>query len=329
VRKTFFYELWDEPLVCVISAGASLQDGLDLALAHAAGRPCHILARPSWDLADIGPEIAEAVARLRTPHPNANLTCVAPTEADAAMMAALGVEAVHASNAAFIDERLFRPHPGAAKLFDAVHNAQTKDFKRHHLAACLPRLALITYDEQGSSEAIGAVAGQYRDLRFVNWTPEAGYRSLDAGQINRVVGQSCCGLILSEVEGANNASMEYRLCGIPHVTTPSRGGREALYDPDFVTVVEPDPQAVEAAVAGWVRHPPDPEAVRAAALAAARPHRARLIAWLSQVVGRDLMSEAADNLWLPQFHDKLRQTWRYEIGVGGALHRERITGWVG
>jgi hypothetical protein len=327
MRETSLFQLWADPLVCVITAGGSLQAGLELALAHAAGRRCRILARPSWDLDAIGGEIAEAARRLAVSHPNISLVALAPTAADAAMMVQQGVEAVHASNAAFIDERLYRPVTSAPKAFDALHNAQTGAFKRHELALGVPRVALITYDEKRSSEKIGALAARYRDLKFVNWTVRDGYRGLDPGEISALAGQASCGLLLSEVEGPNNACVEYQLCGLPLVTTPARGGREALYDPRFVSIVEPRPEAVEAAVAAWVARPADPWAVREAVLAAMRPHRARLIAWLSGIVGRDLMAEANENLWLPQFHDKLRHRWRYEIGQDGALEMELIERW--
>lgn len=323
MNQTFFYELWPEPLVCVITAGASLRRGVELALAHARGRDCHILVRASWDLEIIGFEIVEAAARLAASHPNVTLTSLAPTRADAAMMAVHGVRSLHASNAAFVDERIYAPSSAAAKAFDAIHNAQTGEFKRHELALGVPRLALVTYDEAGSAEKVAALAGRYRDLRFVNWTRAGGHYYLNGSEVSHLIGQACCGLALSEIEGPNNAIMEYRMCGTPLVTTPSRGGRDALNDPDFVTVVAPRAEAVEAGVAAWSRRPADPWAVRAAALARVRPHRARLIAWLSAIVGRDLMVDADENLWLPSFHDKLRQLWRYAIDADGALTMER------
>lgn len=328
MQITFFYVLWERPLVCVISSGLTLRSGVDLALAYAAGRPCKILARPTWNLFDVSGDIAAVDRWLRRHHPHARLVSMAGTESDATLMAGLGVEAIHAHNSAFIDERIFYPEPGATKLFDAVHNAQTKAFKRHELAYGVRNLALITYAQSGASETVADLVQRYRDLRYVNYSERVGYQMLDGDQIRRVVSQARCGLVLSEVEGPNNASMEYFLCGVPLVTTPSRGGREAMYDPRHVAIVEPTPQAVEAAVAAFAASAPDPQEIRQSALARARPHRERLITWLSGIVGEDLFKQADKNLRLPQFCDKLRKTWRLEPQPNGCFEAHQIEGWA-
>ena len=42
--------------------------------------------------------------------------------------------------------------------------------------------------------------------------------------------------------------MEYLLAGLPVVSTPSRGGRDVFFDPDYCIICEPDPVAVRLAV---------------------------------------------------------------------------------
>jgi hypothetical protein len=326
MKFAFFYVLWEDPLVCVISAGSTLEGGIELALDYAAGRPCHILVRPSWELTIIGDEIARTDWWLRETHPGVKLVLMATSAADVDHMAGLGVESICAHNGAFIDERIYFPEPGATKVFDAVHTAQTKPFKRHELAYGVPNLALITYAEPGA-EPVGDLVARYRHLKYVNYSESGGCVGLDGAQVRRVVGQARCGLILSEEEGPNNASMEYFLCGVPLVTTPSRGGREELYDPRHVAVVEPTAEAVEAAVAAFQVAAPDPREIRAAALARARPHRQRLIAWLSNVVGEDLFTQADENLWLPQFHDKLRKSWLFDVRPEGSVRIPRQENW--
>ena len=327
MKTTFFFVLWEAPLVCVISAGKSLTSGLELALDYAAGRPCHILVRPSWSLCGIGEGLAAADRWLREVHPEAKLVSLAATAADAEHVRRLGVEAIHAHNSAFISERIFFPEPDTPKAFDAVHNAQTKPFKRHELAYGVPNLALVTYAEPRATESVADLVARYRNLGFANWSASHGFRSLDGGEIRHVICQARCGLVLSEVEGPNNASMEYFLCGAPLVSTPSLGGREAMYDPRHVAIVDPTPEAVEAAVEAFAARAPDPAEIRASALAKARPHRGRLIAWLSGVVGEDLLAQADENLWLPQFHDKLRQAWRVDVLPDGRLDAHRIESW--
>ena len=63
-----------------------------------------------------------------------------------------------------------------------------------------------------------------------------------------------------------------------------------------------------------------PSAICTAILA---PQRERLIAWLSERAGRDLTPLADGNLWLPQFHDKLRQIWFIDAQPDGGWQARR------
>lgn len=323
IATTTFHVLWRDPLVCVISAGWGSIWGARIAVGLAQGRECHILARPANRMDGLLPEIVQLRDWLAEEHPNARLWSLAASEADAALVSSIGVEGVWATITAFVDERLYYPELTEPKLYDAVHTARTDSFKRHELAHGVGNLALITYTTFASADDIAQVVGGYRDLRFVNWSAEAGHRMLDPTSVRRIVSRSRCGLLLSESEGANNASVEYFLCGVPLVTTPSRGGRDQLYDPRHVTIVPPEPAAVEAAVAAYKASAPDPLEIRAALLARARPHRERLIAWLSRIAGRDLAPLADGNLWLPTFRDKVRDVWRIDDrGDGGWIARQ-------
>jgi len=327
VTLSFFYVLLDRPPVYVVSSGSTLQSGVALALRHANGRSCHILARPSWHLPDLAPQILRVDRWLRRECPTARLVSMATTESDAAFIASLGIEAIWAHNTVFVDEHVFYPETGVAKLYDAVHNAQTKPFKRHELAYGVPSLALITYAEAGLAETVDELVRCYRSLSYVNYSPQSGCRSLDGDGIRFILNRARCGLALSELEGPHNASMEYFLCGLPLVTTPAQCGREAMYDPRHVTIVEPRAEAVEAAVAAYRTRAPDPMEIRVSALAKVREHRTRLIIWLSNLAGEDLFRLADENLWLRQFRDKLRQTWRLEPRPDGGFEARPMPGW--
>jgi hypothetical protein len=316
-ETTTFVVLWREPLVCVISAGWGSGWGARMAVQMAAGRECHIITRLTNRLDIVAADIAGLNEGLKREAPNATLWSLVPYQSDAPVVEALGVGAIWATPTAFVDERIYYPELEQPKLYDAVHNARTEGDKRHELALGVNNLALISYPAFAESEPVNVVAARYRSLSYVNWSEAAGHRFLAPSDVRRLVNQSRCGLLLSAVEGANNASVEYLLCGIPLVTTPSEGGRDVMYDSRYVTVVAPSAEAVEAAVAAYRVSAPDPLEIHAAALAKARPHRQRLIAWLSERAGRDLTALADGNLWLPQFHDKLRQIWFIDSLPGG------------
>ncbi len=322
-ETTTFIVLWREPLVCVISAGWGSGWGARMAVQMAEGRECHIITRLTNRVDIVAADLAGLNEGLKREAPNVRLWSLVPYQSDAPVVEALGVGAIWATPTAFVDERIYYPQLEQPKLYDAVHNARTDADKRHELAFGVNNLALITYPAFAGSEPVNVLAARYRSLSYVNWSDATGHRFLDPPDVRRLVSQSRCGLVLSAVEGANNASVEYFLCGIPLVTTPSEGGRDVMYDSRHVTVVEPAAPAVEAAVAAYQASAPDPLDIRAAVLAKARPHRERLIAWLSERAGRDLTPLADGNLWLPQFHDKLRQIWFIDAQPDGGWQARR------
>ncbi len=234
---------------------------------------------------------------------------MASTPEDEAALMEAGLKSLHANKNAFVDERLFRPDPTADKPFRAVHIAQSKAFKRHHLAYDIEDLALVTYDEEDDRARLKALVAGYRGLAYANIDADGRQILLGGEQVRAIVCQSRCGLVLSDLEGANNASVEYLLCGIPVITTPSQGGRETFFHPGHVRMVEPTAEAVRSAVDDMQALELDPFEVRQSALDKFRPHRRRLIAWLSQLSGQDLEPTADENLWLPSFRDKLRSMW--------------------
>jgi len=79
------------------------------------------------------------------------------------------------------------------------------------------------------------------------------------------------------------ASIEYMLCGLPVVSTPSRGGRDFYFDPEFCRVVPPDPVAVADAVAELIRRDLPPEHIRAKTLPKLLHDRAKLLGFVRAI----------------------------------------------
>ncbi len=300
----YFLELFADPFVFSVPVGWDLFNGLAHCRGRAGGRPFFVAMPISWDAYASREENARIWAKTRLLYPEATMLWLVPRQRDAELLASMGIAALHCHHNAFLDETIFRPDKLAAKRYSAAFNANSAAFKRHELAWGVERLALITYCLTG--ETTERLEG-YRDLAFCNF--DRGTRattSLSAAEVASVLNQARCGLMLSQLEGANYASAEYMVCGIPLVTTPSSGGRHALYDSRQVLVVAPTPAAVEAGVAQCVDWPIDPEDLHTMALAKAIPHRRRLLDWLSRVVERDAHALANANAWLPSFRDKLR-----------------------
>jgi glycosyltransferase involved in cell wall biosynthesis len=79
------------------------------------------------------------------------------------------------------------------------------------------------------------------------------------------------------------AAVEYLLCGLPVVSTPSIGGRERVLDPAWSKIVEPTPEAVAGAVAELIARPIDPTRIRLGTFEKLRPDRIRLLKLIAAI----------------------------------------------
>ena len=106
-------------------------------------------------------------------------------------------------------------------------------------------------------------------------------RQLRPRTVSKILSASRVGLALSAAEGACLASSEYLLCGLPVVSTPSRGGRDIWYDQNNSVICEP----TEASVGAAVRHAiaeldagrMDAHSIRRRHIEQAREHRLRFL----------------------------------------------------
>ena len=222
---------------------------------------------------------------------------------------AQGVEAIFCNHNCLVNEHNFTIDPAQEKKYDAIYNAAMAPYKRHLLATKIDSLALITYRYGGTHEKDYEAQTQSA-LAHATWLVNAHKDSEKASQadVARFANQSRVGLCLSAREGAMYASIEYLLCGIPVVTTKSRGGRDAFFDPDYVETVEDDPEAVKQGVANLIARAPSAEIIRARTLAKMEEHRQRL---------RDALRNEVPHLeipWPPGTHGPLSYRNLRELG---------------
>jgi len=232
-------------------------------------RPCTFLMGMGWtaDNADVAWGFASVAKTYLSAHPRHRVVLLCNEAGACDRLRAAGVEARLIYQNAFIDERLFRPLRGQPQRFDAVYNAQFALWKRHHLASGIERLALIGYDPPDEPSTVADYVASLRRCMpratFINDRTRGTATWLWPDQVNDVLNQSLVGLCLSTVEGGVYASVEYLLSGLPVVSTPSQGGREVFFDPEFCLLVPPEPGAVRDGVATLIeRGVPRVESVR-------------------------------------------------------------------
>ncbi len=164
-----------------------------------------------------------------------------------------GVQAFTVSHNAFINSDVFRPNPTRLR-YDAVYAGCCRPQKRLELAQLvLPHLLVVTHSEPEKRKVI-------ERAKEIVYSPEPSL-------IPKYISQARCGLILSEREGGCYASTEYLYCGIPVVSTPSIGGRDAYYDEITAIIVEPTAEGVLQGVEEMKKRAPPPSEIRRRALA--------------------------------------------------------------
>jgi glycosyltransferase involved in cell wall biosynthesis len=220
----------------------------------------------------------------------------------------------------FINERRFPLlTPAARPRFDAVINANAGVWKRHYLARDVPSLAYITYskDENGGMKwPVDTFEPAWRNERY-----------LDENERLEIYGDSCCGLTLSACEGANYATTEYLLCGLPVVSSHSLGGRDVWLTPSNSTICDPTYEAVAGAVATWRRRhddgATDHAAIREHCVQQMLEHRDRFVTTLQRVFDdAGIRATARDIFTGLQESDQMFHalTFQRNPGAGGHPH---------
>lgn len=277
----------------VYLAGIPIEDYLGLAgpFAERFGNiDAGFIVFPTWSLDR--PRFPEAIRRAFLVHaadyPRHTLRFICNTEHETRLLLAQGLPAEFLNKNFTVSEQIFRPLDGVEVEFDAIYNARFVPDKRHQLAALVPRVAYVTYVEKNRlpdfttiHRAIMARTPAHALLNeVVNGSPVP----ISRDEINKASARAAVGLVLSPVEGSSYASMEYMLAGMPVVSTPSVGGRDVYFDPDFCVICEPDPAAVRDAVADLRSRNISREEIRARTLAKIEPARRRFLTLIDEVL---------------------------------------------
>jgi uncharacterized protein (TIGR01627 family) len=278
----------------VFLTGIPSDDYLGLARAFAdrlGNTPAGFIVFPTWSLErDRVPEgIRDRYASHSAQYPRHLIRFICNTLKEAELLKAQGLPAIFMNKNFTVSDQIFRPVPAEIE-FDAIYNARYVPEKRHELAALVPRVAYLTYVEPGaeSVQRFNAVhrANRLRnpDHVLLNGLADGRPVGMNRELVNAALARASVGLVLSEVEGSSYASMEYMLAGLPVVSTPSAGGRDVFFDPDYCIVCEPNPTAVRKAVAELQARNIQREDVRSRTLEKIVPERERFLMLIDDMV---------------------------------------------
>lgn len=242
-----------DPLVTLTKREPHLPMGLAAARPDLfADKPALHLVGLTWscESSSIVTNIATDYAQAVRTFPRSRFAVLTNTPVESTLLSRAGVPNMLANELIFVDERLStvvaEPPPTVAR-FDAIYVARLDPLKRHELAVAIPSLVLTHGSPQpGEAER---VKGLLPKARFANFEAGGGaYAYLKDAEVVNLMNRAAVGLCLSAAEGSMRASMEYRLCGTPVVSTHSVGGRDRYFFGPHIRIVDDDADAVAAAV---------------------------------------------------------------------------------
>ena len=309
-----FHVVYRNPLVII-----TLNDRAALELLeHIKDRKALVLCLWWWtaevqDTIDIGREISDYAAA----HPNLQVVHLANSIKEKECLDANSLPALYCNQNCFLDENIFRVLNDEPKVFRALYDARTSSFKRHELAVDVENLALISYlSDADTLERAKHVHEILPNARWLNGPFSDHPAALSPSEVCRFINQSQTGLMLSEIEGANYASAQYLLCGIPIVTTPSKGGRETLFHPDYVITTAAEPAAIERAVQELIERNLNPQEIRQRTLEIIQRHREYFLDYVVNYIRENGGDTTHANLWDGSFVNKMIRhgVSRREIG---------------
>ncbi|MCE9520917.1 MAG: hypothetical protein K8S25_00630 [Alphaproteobacteria bacterium] len=231
-----------------------------------ADRPALHLVGLTWTCEskyEVG-EIASDLSAAERLLPRSKLVLLANTPFESKLLSQAGVSNMLANELMFTDETLFtvlpRQGPEMAR-FDAIYVARLDAMKRHELATSLSSLVLVHGCPRANDS--DRVRSLLPNARFANFAAKRDtYAYLSDRQLVELMNRSAVGLCLSSIEGSMRVSMEYRLCGLPVVSTRSTGGRDRYLLGPHVQIVGDCPDEVAAAVRALKRQELNRLAVR-------------------------------------------------------------------
>lgn len=300
--------------------------GEDLGIARAFGRAygdvqAGFIVFPTWSIERPGRsnQINNSLTEHLALYPRHKFRFICNTPREAEMMSEVGLSAEFLNKNFMVSDEIFCPLDGASAEFDAVYVARFMPVKRHELAAQIPRVGYVAYVQPTGGEdpkdqfreLCDAALARNSDHVLLNRLRDGLPINMSHAEVNAAINRAAVGLILSEVEGSSYASMEYLLAGVPVVSTPSIGGRDIFFDPEFCLVCEPDPASVGNAVSAIRARNIPRDIIRARTLAKIAPERRRFLSLVDELI-EELGGEArysAGEAW--PFGDISGVPWRY------------------
>jgi len=276
--------------VIIVTYGNTMAGASQLS-PYLAGRKAYFLAGAWWSYSDPGylESTRKAYLAMKMVFPEHQYFLLTNDLAENKILEAARLPHYFCHHNAFLDERIFKPLPGVKKTLDAIYTARLIRVKRHHLARNIDKWGLIygydPTDQKSQMRYLRHLRRAMPGMALLNGDADRDeYRLLNPAEVCRAYNSAQVGLCLSEIEGGNYSTTEYMLCGLPVVSTSSKGGRELFLDPSVSRIVDDDPEAIAQAVQELIKERIPPHLVRLRALEIMRKIRQDFIAMVNMIL---------------------------------------------
>lgn len=250
--------------------------------------------------------------------PNHRIIYLCNTEQELALIKPFCLDAHFINHNAFLDEQVYKIFK-LEKDIDVVYNGRINRSKRHYLIPGGFRISLISnsiislakekhYRNRLRKSLGNAILENFPGGKTLNEIPDhdlSNIPQLTDRDVTLLLNRSKVSLILSAMEGANYASMEYLLCGLPVVSTISIGGRDVFLKNKYCRIVRSTRKAVEKAIQEVMDANYSPEEIRNHTLEQIRPHRERFLAVVDSVLKANDISMTSQAFWDTFFVNKM------------------------
>lgn len=158
---------------------------------------------------------------------------------------ARGYGAVYFNQNSWLDASIYQIH-NVKKEYDIVYNATPKPYKNHKLLKNIIsnyKSLFIAYDPYHLyQDGEGVVdLGEYKPTTCI-------VKNITIDTVVSELNKCKIGLCLSVTEGANFASSEYLLCGLPVISVRGRGGRDIWYNKNNSIIIDDDASQLKQAI---------------------------------------------------------------------------------
>lgn len=238
-------------------------------------------------------------------YPNCEIIFLLNTAKEADVVRSNGISGTFCSQNAMIDENIFNIR-SEQKIYDAVYNAKMAGWKNHLLAGMIKKLALLTYfnDNTEGQKIYEYLKERLHDAVWLNFQNGI-YKLFTSDEIAKSLNQSRVGLCLSSAEGANYASCEYLLCGLPVVSLKSKGGRDIFFEKSYTKIVENDAGSVKKGVYDLIEQNISPYFIRSRVLEKFNYHRNQFMNLVQTIYDNEGKKRRFKDEWQDVFIDKM------------------------